>query len=119
MSDPLAEAREGMLMRLEARLPDDSNEWIPIYPAQLQWMAKEGNQVRAIEVSRSAVRSDDDLIDLTAVLDRSWPAPHWDMARAIIDAGYSRASAQAAGNCGVIEFEYCNWEGRKAIRQQE
>lgn len=25
--------------------------------------------------------------------------------------------AQASGNSGVIEFEYCNWEGRKAIRQ--
>jgi len=37
-------------VRLEARLPDDSQEWTEIFPAQLQWMAKEGNQVRAIEL---------------------------------------------------------------------
>jgi len=34
--------------------------------------------------------------------------------RAMMDAA---PVAQAPGNSGVIEFEYCNWEGRKAIRQ--
>jgi hypothetical protein len=36
-------------VRLEARPADDSQEWTEIFPAQLQWAAKEGHQVRAIE----------------------------------------------------------------------
>lgn len=34
------------MMKLEAR-PPDGGDWIPIFPAQLQAMAKYGNEVRA------------------------------------------------------------------------
>lgn len=33
---------------LQARKPD-GGEWVDIFPAQLSWLAKEGNEVRALE----------------------------------------------------------------------
>jgi hypothetical protein len=41
-------------VRLQARKPD-GGDWIDIYPAQLKWMAKEGNEVRALEESAPPV----------------------------------------------------------------
>jgi len=35
------------VMLLQARKPD-GGEWIDVWPAQLSWLAKEGNEVRAI-----------------------------------------------------------------------
>ena len=35
-------------IKLQARRPE-GGDWIDIFPAQLQWMAKEGNDVRALE----------------------------------------------------------------------
>jgi hypothetical protein len=35
-------------MKLQARRPE-GGDWIDIFPSQLEWMAKEGNSVRAIE----------------------------------------------------------------------
>jgi hypothetical protein len=40
------------LMKLEVQSP--KGEWIPIFPAQLQWMAKDGHPVRAIEAPGEA-----------------------------------------------------------------
>jgi hypothetical protein len=36
-------------VRLEARPADDSEEWTEIFPVQLEWVVKQGHQVRAIE----------------------------------------------------------------------
>lgn len=42
---------DGRSFKLQAR-PADGGEWIDIFPAQLQWMAKEGNDVRAISIAQ-------------------------------------------------------------------
>ena len=41
-------------VRLEARPADDSEEWTEIFPAQLEWVARQGHQVRAIESPHSS-----------------------------------------------------------------
>lgn len=50
-------------VRLEARPADDSQEWTEIYPAQLEWVVRQGHQVRAIETPQPqcGVQSSDDL----------------------------------------------------------
>jgi hypothetical protein len=46
-------------VRLEARPADDSQEWTEIFPSQLEWAAKQGHQVRAIECGDAAQRTPD------------------------------------------------------------
>jgi hypothetical protein len=38
-------------VRLEARPTDDSQEWTEIFPAQLEWVVKQGHKVRAADVA--------------------------------------------------------------------
>lgn len=44
-------------VQLQARKPD-GGDWIDIYPAQLEWMAKEGNDVRALTAVATPAPSD-------------------------------------------------------------
>lgn len=50
------------MMKLEAQAPN--GEWIPIFPAQLGWMAKDGRPVRAIESTAIAQCSPQPVCDL-------------------------------------------------------
>ena len=57
-------------VRLEARPADDSQEWTEIYPAQLEWVVRQGHQVRAIETPQPqcGVQSVDDDADIQSKL---------------------------------------------------
>lgn len=48
-ADPLAQARAGMMMRLEART-QHGTKWVPVYPAQVEMFSKNGATIRAFEV---------------------------------------------------------------------
>jgi hypothetical protein len=50
-AQPLSAVAQACAVRLEARPADNSKEWTEIFPAQLEWVAKAGHQVRAIEVA--------------------------------------------------------------------
>ncbi|HXP67450.1 MAG TPA: hypothetical protein VN815_18370 [Steroidobacteraceae bacterium] len=44
-------------VRLESRPADASHDWVEIFPAQLNWVAKAGHEVRAIELPPVDVRA--------------------------------------------------------------
>lgn len=47
--DLIVTALRGAVVRLEARRASGS-DWVEIYPSQLEWVAKAGHQVRAVEI---------------------------------------------------------------------
>jgi hypothetical protein len=54
-------------VRLEARPADDSQPWTEIFPVQLQWIAKQGHQVRAIELADTSTARGHELVTFLAI----------------------------------------------------
>jgi hypothetical protein len=70
-------------VRLEARPADDSQPWTEIFPVQLQWVAKQGHQVRAIELADTSTdrpeeitKAEMDVIEAAAIAGKPLTGNH-------------------------------------------
>lgn len=76
---------QAVTVRLEARPADDSQDWTEIFPAQLEWVAKAGHKVRAIEIASQPPAAPVDPV--VATIKR---------ADELLDSAHARLSAETA-----------------------